>query len=204
MPYFDSSGWFLIEKTTILTNSCCLHVQPTFGYLRSSAFGVALRTEGWLYVLPVWKRIYTCARADAPPPPTCKTHPSWIPSHTPNFDAIRPAVCKIWKRGVHVRTCRFTPTQTCIKHLSIGSLFTHKNWTRSAQSFARSGKRGLHVRTCRCTPPQTCGKQLSNGSLFTHKIWTQFAQAFARSGKRGVHVRTCRCTPPQTCVKLLF
>ena len=31
MPYFDSSGWFLIEKTTILTNSCCLHVQPTFG-----------------------------------------------------------------------------------------------------------------------------------------------------------------------------
>ena len=32
MPYFDSSGWFLIEKTTILTNSCCLYVQPTFGY----------------------------------------------------------------------------------------------------------------------------------------------------------------------------
>ena len=31
MPYFDSSGWFLIEKTTILTNSCCLYVQPTFG-----------------------------------------------------------------------------------------------------------------------------------------------------------------------------
>ena len=55
MPYFDSSGWFLIEKTTILTNSCCLNVQPTFGDLRGSAFGVALRTEGWLFVLPVWK-----------------------------------------------------------------------------------------------------------------------------------------------------
>ena len=41
MPYFDSSNWFLIEKTTILTNSCCLHVQPTFGYARGSAFGVA-------------------------------------------------------------------------------------------------------------------------------------------------------------------
>ena len=41
MPYFDSSGWFLIEKTTILTNSCCLYVQPTFGYLRGSAFGSA-------------------------------------------------------------------------------------------------------------------------------------------------------------------
>ena len=70
MSYLDSSGWFLIEKTTILTNSCCLYVQPTFGYLiekttiltnscclyvqptngylRGSAFGVALRTEGWL------------------------------------------------------------------------------------------------------------------------------------------------------------
>ena len=55
MPYFDSSGWFLIEKTTILTNSCCLYVQPTFGYLRGSAFRVALRTEGWLvlYTAPV-------------------------------------------------------------------------------------------------------------------------------------------------------
>ena len=56
IPYFDSSGWFLIEKTTILTNSCCLYVQPTFGYLWGSAFGVALRTEGWLLVWPaVWQ-----------------------------------------------------------------------------------------------------------------------------------------------------
>ena len=102
--------------------------------------------------------------------------------------------------GVHVRTCRCTPPQTCVKLLSNGCLFTHKIWTRSAQPFARSGKRGVHVRTCRCTPPQTCAKLLSNRSLFTHKIWTQFAQPFARSGKRGVHVRTCRCTPPQTCV----
>ena len=50
MPYFDSSGWFLIEKTTILTNSCCLHVQPTFGggYLRGSAFGSAAEPKvGW-------------------------------------------------------------------------------------------------------------------------------------------------------------
>ena len=32
-PRRDRSGWFLIEKTTVLTNSCCLitHVQPTFG-----------------------------------------------------------------------------------------------------------------------------------------------------------------------------
>ena len=48
MPYFDSSGWFLIEKTTILTNSCCLYVQPTFGYLRGSAFGSAAEPKvGW-------------------------------------------------------------------------------------------------------------------------------------------------------------
>ena len=55
-PRRDRSGWFLIEKTTILTNSCCLYVQPTFGYARGSAFGVALRTEGWLFVwLLVWQ-----------------------------------------------------------------------------------------------------------------------------------------------------
>ena len=44
MPYFDSSGWFLIEKTTILTNSCCLYVQPTFAVDRGSA---APAGTGW-------------------------------------------------------------------------------------------------------------------------------------------------------------
>ena len=47
-------------------------------------------------------------------------------SHTPSLNAIRPAVCEIWKRGVHVRTCRCTPPQTCVKHLYNGSLVTHK------------------------------------------------------------------------------
>ena len=48
MPNLDSSGWFLIEKTTILTNSYCLYVQPTFGYLRGSAFGSAAEPKvGW-------------------------------------------------------------------------------------------------------------------------------------------------------------
>ena len=46
MPYFDSSGWFLIEKTTILTNSCCLYVQPTFGYFGVLRRGVA--TNFWV------------------------------------------------------------------------------------------------------------------------------------------------------------
>ena len=51
MPYFDSSGWFLIEKTTILTNSCCLYVQPTFSYLRGSAFGSAAEPKvGWFSI----------------------------------------------------------------------------------------------------------------------------------------------------------
>ena len=42
--------------------------------------------------------------------------------------------------GVHVRTCRCTPPQTCVKHLSNGSLVTHKIWTQSAQPFARYGR----------------------------------------------------------------
>ena len=67
-------------------------------------------------------------------------------------------------------------------------IHTHKNWTQSAQPFARSGERDVHVRTCRCTPPQTCVKLLCNGSLFTHKIWTQPVQPFARY-ERGV----CTC-----------
>ena len=58
MPYFDSSGWFLIEKTTILTNSCCLYVQPTFGYLRGSAFGSAAEPKvGW-FSTPTKKKQY--------------------------------------------------------------------------------------------------------------------------------------------------
>ena len=32
-----------------------------------------------------------------------------------HWGGIRSAVCKIWKRGVHVRTCRCTPPLTCAK-----------------------------------------------------------------------------------------
>ena len=44
----------------------------------------------------------------------------WVPSHTQNLNAICLAVCETWKRGVHVRTCRYTPPQTCVKRLSNG------------------------------------------------------------------------------------
>ena len=71
------------------------------------------------------KRVCTCARADATHPDLCKAPIYWAPSHTQNLNAILPAVCEIWKRGVHVRTCRCTPPQTCRKHLSNGSLATH-------------------------------------------------------------------------------
>ena len=91
------------------------------------------------------KRVCTCARADATHPDLCKARIYWAPSHTQNLNAILPAVCEIWKRGVHVRTCWCTPPQTCVKHLSNGSLATHQIWTQSAQPFARSGKR---VCTC--------------------------------------------------------
>ena len=54
MPYFDSSGWFLIEKTTILTNSCCLYVQPTFGYAQiSDTIAVSMPyfdSSGWFLI----------------------------------------------------------------------------------------------------------------------------------------------------------
>ena len=86
------------------------------------------------------KRMCTCARADATHPDLCKARIYWAPSHTQNLNAILPAVCEIWKRGVHVRTCRCTPPQTCRKHLSNGPLVTHKIWTQSSQPFARSGK----------------------------------------------------------------
>ena len=71
------------------------------------------------------KRVCTCARADATHPDLCKARIYWAPSHTQNLNAILPAVCEIWKRGVHVRTCRCTPPQTCVKHLTNGSLATH-------------------------------------------------------------------------------
>ena len=64
------------------------------------------------------KRVCTCARADATQPDLCKARIYLAPSHTQNLNAILPAVCEIWKRGVHVRTCRCTPPQTCVKHLS--------------------------------------------------------------------------------------
>ena len=86
---------------------------------------------------------------------------------------------------MHVRTCWCTPPQTCLKHLSNGSLVTHQIWTQSAQPFARSGKRMCTVRTCRCTPPQTCGKHLSNGSLVTHQIWTLSGQPLWSYRGRG-------------------
>ena len=63
------------------------------------------------------KRVCTCARADATHPDLCKARIYWAPSHIQNLNAILPAVCEIWKRGVHVRTCRCTPPQTCKKTL---------------------------------------------------------------------------------------
>ena len=47
-------------------------------------------------------------------------------SLTTVLNTNRPAVCEIWKTGVHVRTCRCTPPQTCGKHLSNGFLVTHQ------------------------------------------------------------------------------
>ena len=85
-----------------------------------------------------------------------------MPIHSQNLNAIRPAVCEIWKTGfarAHVQT-PFSRSHACVKLLSNRSLFTHKILTRSAQPFARSGKRGVHVRTCRFSPPLHCLKEI--------------------------------------------
>ena len=57
MPYFDSSGWFLIEKTTILTNSCCLHVQPTFGYFSVIGQAVVELPRVWCLRHPLTQHV---------------------------------------------------------------------------------------------------------------------------------------------------
>ena len=85
-----------------------------------------------------------CARAHVQMQPTL----TWVklvsigPLDTQNLNAILPAVCEIWKRGVHVRTCRCTPPQTCGKHLSDGSLVTHQIWTQSGQPLRSYRGRG--------------------------------------------------------------
>ena len=48
------------------------------------------------------------------------------------MNAIRPAVCEIWKTGVHVRTCRFASPLTCVE-VSSWSLTTPHIWTQSDQ-----------------------------------------------------------------------
>ena len=63
----------------------------------------------------------------------CKAFIWWVPSHTQSLNAIHPAVCEIWKTGMHVRTCRFTPTLTCLKVIASWSLSTHQIWTQSGQ-----------------------------------------------------------------------
>ena len=116
--------------------------------------------------------VCTCARADALHRRHEQSSSNLIgPYSRTKFERNSPSRLRhLGKRGVHVRTCRCTPPQTCVKLLSNGYLFTHKILMQFAQPFATSGKRGVHVRTCRCTPPQTCVKLLSNGYLFTHKI----------------------------------
>ena len=118
-------------------------------------------------------KVCTCARADATHPDLCKALIYWAPSHTQNLNAILPAVCEIWKRGKHVRTCRCTPFQTCGKHLSNGSLVTHQIWTQSAQLFARSGKR-----VCTCARADAL-------HLKHVEIWTQSGQPLWSYQGRG-------------------
>ena len=113
-----------------------------------------------------------------------------------NPPTILPAICEIWKTGVHVRMCRCTPPQTCAKHLSNRPLATHQIWTQSAQPFARSGKL-----VCTCTRADAPRPDLCKARIYWALCHTQnlntILPAVCEIWKRGVHVRTCRCTPPQ-------
>ena len=161
---------------------------------------VKLLSNGFLFTHKIWTQsaqpfarcgrgVCTCARADALHLRHVQSSYLMGPySHT-KFERDPPSRL----RDLVNRMCTCARADALhLRHVLSSypnrSLFTHKIWMRSAQSFARSGKRGVHVRTCRGIPPQTCVKLLSNRFLFTHKIWTQSAQPFARY-ERGV----CTC-----------
>ena len=94
------------------------HLAPAFARISSNGSLTAHQVQTQ-YAKPFaryGKQVCTCAHADA-------THPTYgklvsivcVPSHTQNLNATPPppAIFEIWKRGVHVRTCRCTPPQTC-------------------------------------------------------------------------------------------
>ena len=87
-----------------------------------------------------WNTEARCARAHVQRHPThdlWEASSPWPPTHTPKLNSIGRAIPEIQKRGLHVRTCRDTPSMTCGKHLVHDSHLTHQNWTQSAEPFLR-------------------------------------------------------------------
>ena len=89
------------------------------------------------------------------------------------------------ERGVHVRTCRYTPHLTCVSLLSNGSLAAHQVQTQSAQQFARYGKRMCTCARADATHPDLCKARIYWAPSHTQNL---NAQPYARSGKR-----VCTC-----------
>ena len=160
-----------------------------------------------------WDTEMGCARAHVQRYPTKdlhKTHGYWVPSHPLNFSTMRRAVPEIWKRGAHVRTCRYTaecrctPPMTCGKHLGIGTQPIHQNLNTIGQAVPKIQKHGVLMRTCRDTPLMICGKHIVHGPQPTHQIWTQSAKPFLR-----YRSAVCTCaradegTPPMPFVKCI-
>ena len=108
---------------------------------------------------------------------TCKTHSYWsiIPSHTPNFTAIHPAVPEIWKTGAHVRTCNYAPSLAFVKRLANGSPTTYETSYQSAQPFPRYGKGGTSAPTPTHDP---CNMHRHSWSLNTQQIWPLAVELF--------------------------
>ena len=89
----------------VRTCRCTPHLTCVSVLSNGSLAAHQVQTQSAQQVARYGKRVCTCARADATHPDLCKARIYWAPSHTQNLNAILPAVCEIWKRGVHVRTC---------------------------------------------------------------------------------------------------
>ena len=130
---------------------------------------------------------------------TVKAKSWWSPSHTPNFNAIRPYVPEIRKGGTHVRTCTCSPPITSVKRLANGSLSTYKTLAQSIQLF-RDKKKGWARACVQLCPTLQFYKSLANGSLTTYQISVQSVQPFPRYWKGDtsarVNVRMCTADVP--------
>ena len=69
---------------------------------------------------------------------------------TSYFSMMRPVYSEIWKRCMNVRTCRCTPSVTCMKCIAGCPITTHQISAQRVQPLPRYGKEVRHIHKCRC------------------------------------------------------